>query len=310
MPEVSIILVNWNANRFLVNCIRSLLNDATSPEIEIILVDNGSTDGGPEAVEALFPSVTVIRNGKNLGFAKANNVGIRASSGRYVCLVNTDVEVKEGCLRDLVAYMDAEPKIGVAGPQLLNADSTIQMTCGRYPTRRSLLIDALALQPIFPNAASKMFWEWGHDDTRRVPMVCGAFFMVRREAMDQVGLLDEGFFFYGEECDWCKRFWEAGWEVGFYTGAQAYHFQAGSSTMSPIRFEVEFERSRLYYWRKHYGLLGRAYSFTVIMLHHSLRFIGRSVGLLAFPARRKEMKLKCKASAACLSYLFGMWRPA
>jgi len=310
MPEVSVILVNWNANRFLVNCVRSLLGDATSPAIEIILVDNGSTDGGPEAIEALFPSVIVIRNGENLGFAKANNVGIEASTGRYVCLVNTDIEVKEGCLRDLVAYMDAESKTGVAGPQLLNPDSSIQMSCGRFPTPRSLLIDALALQPVFPKAASKMFWQWDHDSTQRVPMICGAFFMVRREAMDQVGLLDEGFFFYGEECDWCKRFCEAGWEVAFYNGAQAHHFQAGSSTLSPIRFEVEFERSRLYYWRKHYGPLGRAFSISVILLHHMLRVTGRAVGLIAFPRRRKEMKHKFRASVACLSDLFGMWHPA
>lgn len=306
MADVSIILVNWNANVYLINCLRALARDETSPDLEIIVVDNGSTDGGPEAVEAMFPEITLIRNGKNLGFATANNIGIRASTCRYVFLLNTDTEVVEGCLASLVRYADDHANVAVIGPQLLNRDGSIQVSCGRYPTPVSLLIDLFALQRYFPKSTSKMWWDSPHNKTEPVPAVGGSAFFVRRDAMDEVGLLDECFFFYGEETDWCKRFTDADWQVHYFCESQVFHFVKGSSRAASIRFNVEYERSRLHYWRKHFGLKGRIYSYCIITLHHVVRLVGRTAMYILVASRREEMALKMKSSAACLGYLVGI----
>jgi GT2 family glycosyltransferase len=307
MPDVSLILVNWNANRFLVNCLRSLINTPTKLAFEVIVVDNGSTDGGPDIVEELFPSVRVIRAGENLGFAKANNIGIRESTGRYICLVNTDIEVLDGCLDGLVAHMEDNPDVGVAGPQLLNADRTVQPSCGRFPSWASLLVDAFAARAMFPKTATDMTSESNYGETQDVPVVYGALFLVRREAMDQVGLLDEDFFFYGEERDWCKRFWDAGWKVRYFPKVQAIHFSAGSSSVAPVRYRMQYVRAQLHYWKKHYGSFGRAYARAILTLHHALRLIGRSAGLVV-SSHRPAMKQKVAVSAACLGLLIGLKR--
>lgn len=308
MPDVSIILVNWNANRYLVNCLRSLHASPEFHRLEIIIVDNGSTDGGPNIAEEMFPGVRVIRVGENLGFAKANNIGIRESSGRYVCLVNTDIEILDDCLGKLVQFMDANHDVGVSGPRLLNADRSLQPSCGRFPSKVSLLVDALAIRWMFPQAATDIDLEYESDAVREVPVVFGALFMVRREAMDQVGLLDECFFFYGEERDWCKRFWETGWRVSYVPEAQAIHYSAGSSAVDPTRYRMEYIRAQLYYWRKHFGPIGREYARAVLTLHYVLRFLGRTAMLLVVPSRRPVMRRKVRISAACIALLTGLKR--
>lgn len=305
---MSIILVNWNANRFLVNCLRSIYANGQNLAFEVILVDNGSTDGGPDIVEEMFPEVQMIRAGGNLGFAKANNIGIEKSRGRYICLVNTDVEVVDRCLQDLVQYMDDHAELGVAGPQLLNADRTIQPSCAQFPSKLTLLVDALAMRSLFPRVTTDLDWEWGHSETCEVPWVFGALFMVRREAIDQVGVMDERFFFYAEERDWCKRFWEAGWRIAYFTGARAIHFCAGSSSAAPVRYAAESVRAQLTYWKKHHGVTGRMYARAVLVLHHAIRLIGRALGYAVFASRRPAMRYHMNVSAACLGLLTGLRR--
>src|SRR5208337_5435775 len=176
------------------------------------------SDGSPEAVEAQFPHVQLIRSGGNLGFAKANSLGVSHSRGRYLAFVNSDVKVLKNCLTLLVDYSDKTPGAGMVGPRIIGGDGKLQRSCRGFPSVWNMFCRALALDCLFPK--NKAFtgyklYHWPQDSPRPVDILTGCFWLVRREALTRVGLLDEGFFMYGEDKDWCKRFWAQGWQVVF-----------------------------------------------------------------------------------------------
>ena len=305
--DVSAVIVSWNARGHLVNCLNSLLANKRG-RCEIIVVDNNSTDGSPEMVESQFPQVKLIRNKENLGFAKANNIGIRVCTGRYICLINSDVIVLDGCIDKLMEFMDKNQLAGMAGPRILNPDHTLQFSCFHFPGIRNNLSQALGLNKLFPK--SSFFSEqtmkyWPHDCERKVDVLNGCFWMVRRKAMDQVGLLDENFFFYGEDIDWCKRFNDAGWEVKFYPGAEAIHFGGASSGNAPIRFYIEMQKADLQYWRKHHGRLGRSAYWMIILLRQLVRLPVYVLVYIFLHGARSNAVFKMKRSIACIRWLFG-----
>jgi GT2 family glycosyltransferase len=211
--EVSVIIVSWNTRDILRDCLKAMYAQTKGIDLEVIVVDNASNDGSAETVGTQFPQVKLIRNSENLGFAKASNIGIEACSGKYVALVNSDIVVLGDCIKKMIEFIDQHPDIGMAGPQILNPDHSLQPRCRHFPTIWNNLCQALGLNYLFPNSAffSEPFMKyWAHDEVRKVDVITGCFWMVRRKAIDEVGLIDEDFFIYGEDIDWCKRFHNTG----------------------------------------------------------------------------------------------------
>ncbi len=265
-PVLSVIIVTWNVRDLLRECLRSVVGSqepgARSQEStdgrlppapcsltpEIIVVDNASRDGSADMVRTEFPGVRLIANAENLGFARANNQGIRASQGRYVVLLNSDTLVPPGALAALVAFMDAHPDAGAVGPRLLRPDGTAQpYAFGGDPTPRYLLARGVN-RLIF----RRPLHDWATDAVQQVDWVSGACLMVRREAMDQAGLLDENIFMYFEDNDWCLRIRGAGWKVYYNPQAAITHIGGQSLAQNPAARRA-YGESLQYFYAKHYG---------------------------------------------------------
>jgi GT2 family glycosyltransferase len=307
-PVLSIIIVTWNGKKYAEECLHSLVTRPLGVPTEIIVVDNASSDGTPEAIRAQFPQVHLIENDKNLGFAKANNIGLAASRGEYVCLVNSDVVIPPACMERMVAYMDANPTIGVLGPKMLSPDGGIGYSVMRLPTVWNTLCCALGLHAVFPKSGwfgGFMMSGYPYNSIDDVEVLTGWFWMVPRKALDQVGGLDEQFFMYGEDIDWCYRFLKAGWRVVFYPDAEALHYGAASSAKAPTRFYIEMRRANLQYFRKHAGPI-RTFGYRLATwLHEVTRILGYSAIYSVSSARRPEAALKIKRSIACIRWLSG-----
>jgi len=278
--SISVIIVSWNARAFLLKCVASILEQRVAGGVEIIVVDNASSDGSPDAVAEQFPAVRVLRNDKNYGFAKGNNIGIAASSGDFLFLINSDVVVRPGCFEAMLGYLAQHPGIGVLGPRIVGATGDVQRSCMSYPTLGNSLSRALALDSLFPSSrlfGGQLLTYWQHDDTRAVDVINGCFWAVRRAALAQVGLLDERFRIYGEDVDWCKRFNDDGWKVVFFPGAEALHYGGASSANAPVKFHLEMQRANYQYWQKHHSRLAAGAFLLVNLLHHVVRLAGDAV---------------------------------
>lgn len=296
--DLSIIIVSWNARDYLVKCLRSLEPALRGIKSEVIVVDNASADGSAEAVREIFPEAVLIENTENLGFARANNIGIKRSDGRYVCLVNSDISVLEGCVARMFSYMEAHPDIGLLGPGILNADRTIQRSCTRFPTLRGALLTALGADTVFSSLRY-----FSHTRIEDVDVLSGCFMMARRKALEEVGLLDERFFIYAEDKDWCRRFHDSGWRAVYFPHAQAVHYGGGSSANTPVRFYIEMHRANLQYWEKHRGRTARALYPAIILLHQSIRLARGCALYLVRPARKEDTMRKIKRSGACIKWM-------
>lgn len=306
IPDVSIVIASWNAKRHLLECLRAVEADAGSVAIETIVVDNASTDGSPEAVEQEFSWATLIRNAENLGFARASNIGIESASGRYLCLMNSDVLARPGALGALVRFMDSRPTVGLVGARILNPDGSLQPSCRTFPGFANSLSCALAAYRLLPTSArfsAEVMTYWSHDAERSVDAVSGCFCLARREAVRDVGLLDERFFFYSEDVDWCMRFHAAGWDVRFCPEAEAVHVRAASSSAAAQRFAVEKQRARLHLYRKHYSRAAVAYFMALAFVHHVVRIAPRLLLYAVRPSRRRSLQAKIGEHIACLRWI-------
>jgi GT2 family glycosyltransferase len=305
--DISIVIVGWNAKHYLELCLESLEQAPLSRSMETFVVDNASTDGSAEMIERRFPWVKVIKSVENLGFAKGNNLAIRQCQGRYIALVNPDVIVFPGCLDALADFLDQNPKVGNVGPRVLNPDMSLQSTCRRFPTLWNNFCSATGLATKFKNsrffAGEHMFY-FPHDRTMPVDVLVGCFTMIRREAFDAVGLLDEGLFMYGDDVDWCRRCWKAGWEVVFFPGAQAIHDRGKITASFPVRFAVAQQRSILHYWFKHHGFIGRLGIGSIMLFHHLVRYTAAVVSGVGSPQRREQGNVRKQVSSACLRAFF------
>jgi len=310
MIDISIIIVSWNAKDFLDECLHSIYSNAPSCHFETIVVDNASTDGAPDLVKQKYPQVYLIQNAENLGFAKANNIGIEKSKGKYICLINSDAFVLEDCLDLMLNYINQHPKIGVLGPQVLNPDRSIQLTCRAFPTPWRNFCRALNIDRLFPK--SKLFggylmMGWSFDTVREIDCQSGCFMMVRRSAIEQVGLLDDSFFFYSEDKDWCKRFWNADWKVVYYPQAKAVHY-AGISTKDPVTLYIQQTRANLQYYSKHHGRITKLAFILTDAIHQLSRVLGYSIIYLIKPSSREISIQKIKRSRACLGWILKLSR--
>ena len=252
--DVSIIIVNWNTRELLAQCLRSL-EDTVESAMDVWVVDNGSSDGSVAMIEDRFPGVHVIANSENVGFVRANNQAIARCRGRMVLLLNSDTQALPGSVDKVVQFMDEHPNAGLASVQILNPDGTFQASYTPFPTlwREFLMLSGLGravVRPTYPSLGplanrSTYIMAEGY--------VEGAYMMARREAVEQVGGLDERIFMYAEDVDWCYRFHQAGWEVWYLPQVSIVHYGGQSSKQRRGRMEAELYRSRVYFLHKHRG---------------------------------------------------------
>lgn len=268
MIDLSIVIVNWNVRQLLKRCLRSIFDSigtadagqgppATGIRFEVIVVDNASSDGSVTMVREDFPQVRLIANESNLGFTRGNNQAIACSRGRYVLLLNPDTVVVRGALTTMVRYMDAHPRVGGLGPQLLNPDGSVQSSRRRFPTMATAFLESTIFQRWVPcNSILRRFYvlDRSDEETQEVDWVVGACLLMRREAIDQVGPLDEDYFMYSEELDWCYRLKERGWKVVYLPTAQVIHHEGKSSEQVVPTRHIHFQRSKVLFFRKHGGL--------------------------------------------------------
>jgi len=301
--DISVVIVAWNAKRYLELCLDSLEAAPPRRSLEVIVVDNASSDDTIETIETRYPWVKLIKSPENLGFSRGNNVGIRQCQGRYIALVNPDVQVLPGCLDALADFLDQNPKVGNVGPRVLNPDMTLQSTCRRFPTLWNNFCSATGLATKFKDsrffAGEHMFY-FQHDRTLAVDILVGCFSMIRRETFRTVGLLDEGLFMYGDDVDWCRRAWKAGWKVVFYPGARAIHDRGKTTAPFPVRFAVAQQKSVLYYWSKHHGFFGVFGIRSITLFHHLVRYMFAVLSGFRGSRGPAESDVRKQVSAACL----------
>jgi len=253
MVDLSIVIVSWNVCELLRRCLRSILDAGYS--METIVVDNGSTDGSVEMVRAEFPAVRLIANAKNPGFAAANNQGISVARGRHVLILNPDTEVVGDALAKMVTFADEHPDVGVVGPQLLNPDGSVQSSRRRFPTLATAFFESTWFQPYAPRRLLERYYVLDQPDgvAQDVDWVKGAALMARREAIERVGPMDEGFFMYSEELEWCRRFRQADWRVVYVPTAQVIHYEGKSSEQVLPARHIHFQTSKVRYFRQYHG---------------------------------------------------------
>lgn len=257
MPDICIVIVSWNVKDLLKDCLESIQEDNCDVDVETIVVDADSADGTPEMVRDLFPTVVLVEPEFNTGFSKGNNIGIAHATGHYIFMLNPDTRVVKGSIQALYDFMEAHPKTGVIGPQLLNPDGTVQSSRRRFPTFWTAVFESTWLQPFAPKAILDTFYVRDHqdDETVSVGWVDGAAMFTRKAVLDQVGGLDEGYFMYSEEMDWQRRVQAAGWEITYYPLPQIYHYRGASSDQVSTKRHIYFQNSKIRYFRKHHGNL-------------------------------------------------------
>jgi N-acetylglucosaminyl-diphospho-decaprenol L-rhamnosyltransferase len=266
MPDLGIVIVSYNTKDLLRRCLKTVLASSGDFTFQVVVVDNASTDSSPDMVKAEFPQVEVIASQHNGGYSYANNLGLKllgyrdkndvdVDAPRYALLLNPDTEVPPTALYDMMQYMDSEPDIGIAGPKLVLEDGSLDLACRRsFPTPLVSFYRFSGLSKLFPH--NPRFGRYNMtfvdpDQEIEVDSVVGAYMQVRREAIRDVGLLDETFFMYGEDLDWAFRIKEAGWKVFYHPQVTVKHIKRASSRRSQ-KAQFEFQRAMLIFYRKHY----------------------------------------------------------
>lgn len=263
MLDLGLVILNWNTRDLLRACLRSVFA-SSSLTFRVCVVDNASGDGSAAMVRNEFPSALIIENAENLGYPAGNNVGLRAlgfglnqnDGPRYALLLNPDTVLPEQALAEMVAYMDAHPGCGAAGPKLVLPNGELDLACRRsFPSPEISFYRLTGLSQLFPR--SRLFGRYNMtylspDVETEVDSVVGAFMLVRREAITQAGLLDEQFFMYGEDLDWAFAIKQAGWQVRYNPAVTVLHVKRAASRQSH-RAQVAFHESMLLFYRKHYA---------------------------------------------------------
>ncbi len=305
MSDVSVIILNWNTRELVARCLREVEAHAEGLSLELIVADNASSDGTVEMVRRDFPHVKVVETGGNVGFARGNNLAVRAATGRYHLLLNSDAFPRAGALRALVDVLDRQPQAGLAGARLLNADGSFQAGHTLFPTlgRELLILTGLGRVLFgrhYPSAGPEV-----PRGARPVDYVEGACLLCRPEAYAQVGGLDEGFFMYAEEVDLCMALRRAGWQVWYVPEAEVTHLGGASSAGRKPEREADLYVSRVRFFRKHYGpfrarllsALILATTAAKVLLHGLLRTLtggrrGRAVVAVGHLAKRLNQAVR------------------
>lgn len=264
--DISIIIINWNTRQLLLDCIDSVFRTVLQAKFEIFVVDNGSSDGSVEAVQSAFPSVKIIASKKNQGFAKANNIALRQMQGQYAVLLNSDTVLKTSAIETMLDFMDRHPEAGMCGPQLLNRDGSKQTSTGSFPTLLNEFASKAVVRLLSKRHSLKALRADPEGSTapHQVDFIIGACMMVRKSALAEVGLLDEDFFFFYEEIEWCQRMHKGVWPVYHLPAVEIFHYQKMSFTGINLRGRAESWRSRYIYFNKSLNLSGFSYASLLI----------------------------------------------
>ena len=254
--QLSIIIVSWNVCELLKRALASIYASwGAHPGLEVIVVDNASTDDSVTMLRAHFPDVLCIANSDNYGFTRGNNQGLAAARGELLLLLNPDTEIVDDALRALSDYAKHNPTVGMIGPQLRNSDGTLQSSRRRFPTLPVLFLESTWLQPLAPRGILRRYYieDRSAEEQQPVDWITGAAMLTRREVVAQVGGMDEGFFMYSEELDWCRRIKAAGWEIHYVPTARVIHHEGKSSEQVVAARHIHFQSSKVRYTRKYHG---------------------------------------------------------
>jgi N-acetylglucosaminyl-diphospho-decaprenol L-rhamnosyltransferase len=284
--DLTVVVISWNVRDLLRRCLQSIdLKDGT---VEVIVVDNASTDGSTTMVRDEFPGVRLVANQENRGFTAANNQGLELGTGRHLLLLNPDTEVVGDALSGMVGYMDAHPHVGALGPRLCFPDGRLQSSRRRFPTFWTALVESTVIQEWWrDNRILRRYYmqDTPDDVIQAVDWVVGACLLVRRETYRQVGGLDEGFFMYSEEMDWCRRIKMAGWQVVYLPTATVLHHEGKSSEQVVAARHIYFQSSKVRYFRKHHGQLQAAALRVFLLASYAYQILRESAKWLLGPKR-------------------------
>ncbi len=253
-PDLSVLIVNWNVRDLLRDCLRSIDAGRGGLALEVIVVDNASADGSAGMVAAEFPWVMLIPCAENVGFARGNNIALARARGRALLLLNPDTVIVGDALPALLATLATQPDVGVVGPQLLNADGSVQSSRRRFPTLLTGYFESTWLQGLAPGLLRRYYaLDLPDDAPADVDWLMGACLLLPRAVYDDIGSLDEGYFMYSEELDYCRRVKATGRRVVYYPAAQVIHHAGQSSDQAVTARHVNFQRAKLRYYRKYHG---------------------------------------------------------
>lgn len=302
--EVTIVIVNWNTRDFLRSCVQSVIDQCKDCSYEIIVIDNASEDSSHEMIESEFPLVQLIANSSNKGFAFACNQGMRIAKGRYVLLLNPDTIVLDNAISKCIAFSDTRPDAGIVGCQVLGDKASILRTCFRFPSPVTILLTQLGFSSRFTNSRLLGYSEmggWDRKDEREVDVVTGMFMLVKQSAIEKVGLMDEDYFMYAEEADWCYRFKKAGFNRVFTPIAKIIHVDGGKKSTSqiPKRMFVQKQKSLLLFQKKHRGFLMWTITWLIFVVAQMVRMpVVAVISIFSTKENRsKDMRITLAASA-------------
>ncbi|OGU55544.1 MAG: hypothetical protein A2V66_07060 [Ignavibacteria bacterium RBG_13_36_8] len=272
--DVSVVIVNWNTKQLLMNCLQTIYDNTELIEFEIIVVDNASSDNSVEMVKQHFPQTIVLENSENLGYAAANNQGITIARGRYVLILNSDMIFIDDSISKVCSFADSHPNAAVVGCKMLNRDRTLQQNTYLFPSLLNLFLAATYLYKMFPKskffARERMGW-WDWNDIKDVDVIVGCFILVRMDAIHEVGPMDDQFFMYYEETDWCYRFKKAGWDIIFAPVSKVIHLGGESTKKNPGKMLLQMKSSLLLYFKKHMGYISYTAACLLMFIFFSLR---------------------------------------
>ncbi len=248
--DLSIIILNYNTKDLLRTCLKSVFGSQTSFKLEVLVADNGSTDGSLGMVKSEFPQVKIVANQANLGFARGNNAALKVATGRYCLLLNSDTEVRPSTFDLCIKKMDSDPQVGILGCKVLLPNGKLHEACRRrFPNPANAFLRLFG----FRKLSSYNYQNVSVDQEMEVDSVVGAYLMIRKNVMDQIGLLDEQFFMYGEDLDWCWRAKEAGFKVLYYPKAEITHYLYGSAKSVKFKSVVWAHQAMQIFYAKHYA---------------------------------------------------------
>jgi len=265
--DISIIIVSWNVSELLCKCLKSIYTNANGLSLQVIVVDSGSADDSCDMVRGVFPQVELFDMQKNVGFPAGNNIGIQAAVGRNIYLLNPDTEIIGDALRTMLDKIESDTQLGLIGSWLQYPDGTIQSSRRRFPTVWTGLFESTWLEPYAPKSVLDHYLmrEQADDRPCEVDWVMGASMFASRQAVEAVGGLDEGYFMYSEELDWCKRIKEAGFKIIWSPDAKVVHHLGATSDQASTRRHINFNRAKLRYFRKYHGIGASGVIRTVLL---------------------------------------------
>ncbi len=312
MTDLSIIVVNLNTRELLRACLDSLYNARMALQFEVLLIDNGSTDGSVEMVRKYFPPVVITINMTNEGFARPNNAGMRVAKGRYVLLLNSDTVVGPDALPALVAFLESHPEAGACGPMLVYPDGRLQRSVKGFPTLATHLFDMLLLDKVFPRShffgKGEMHY-FPYDATGEVDHIMAAVFLVRRKVLSSCGLFDERFSIYYNDMDWCYRIRKRGWKIYYIHTSRVVHHLGQTTAKINRRFEYfeELHNNVMLFYRKHYGRWSVVVYKLILALGFGMRSAGWTLGRMFRPNAHSRMMFSFSWRTLWLGLRF--WRP-